>query len=187
LDNSRWLPKVIYDKESWRNRGFDIKDGAAVAARQKRLSGGNMAPKRALYYSYGEDEKCAATRKYMEESGVILQSRDLSKNPLSERELTMLLGHLKLDHFLNSSSPGYIENKLDSTQPDRSEVIKMMVADHTMIRRPIVKVGRLVIVGCDQSKISEMLQIGNNGLEPQKDPPQPAKHGRYKKSHAGRS
>ena len=147
-----------------------------------------MAPKRALYLSYGEDEKCIATRKFMEDSGVVLQARDLAKNNLSERELTMLIGHLKMDHFLNSSSPGYHENKLDSTQPERADVIKMIAADHTLLRRPIIKVGRLVLVGSDQKKISEMLQISGNGAEPVKDPPQPkGKSSRPKRAHVGRS
>ena len=146
-----------------------------------------MAPKRALYFSYGEDEKCAETRKFMENAGVILQNRDLSKNPLSERELTMLFGHLKLDHFLNTSSPNFAEHKLASTQLSRNEVIKMIAADHTLLRQPIVKVGRLVLVGCDQKKISEMLLLGGNGAEPPKDPPPPPRHSRQKKSHSGRS
>lgn len=146
-----------------------------------------MAPKRALYYSYGEDEKCSATQKFMEESGVLLQVRDLSKTPLTEREVTLLFGHLKLDHFLNSASPSYLEKKLDSTQPSRSDVIKMVAADYTLLRRPIVKVGRLVLVGCDQKKISEMLHLGGNGAEPLKDPPPPPRHNRQKKSHSGRS
>ncbi|MDH3891685.1 MAG: hypothetical protein OEV49_11425 [candidate division Zixibacteria bacterium] len=145
-----------------------------------------MAPKRALYLSYGEDEKCAATRKFMEDAGVILQIRDLSKNPLSERELTVLFGHLKVDHFLNTSAPSYQELKLDGKQPARSEIIKMVASDHTLLRRPIVKAGRLLLVGCDQKKISDMLQIGGNGAEPSKDPPQPKNHRPQKKSHAGR-
>ncbi len=146
-----------------------------------------MAPKRAIYYSYDEDEKCAETKKFMETSGVILQTRDLSKNPLSEREVTLLVGHLKMDHFLNTSGSSFREHKLDSTNPSRTDLIKMIAADHTLLRRPIVKVGRLVLVGCDQKKIAEMLQLGGNGAEPLKDPPQPAKHGRQKKSHAARS
>jgi arsenate reductase-like glutaredoxin family protein len=145
-----------------------------------------MAPKRAQYFSYGEDEKCAETRKFIEAAGINLQTRDLSKNPLSVRELTLLFGHLKLDHFLNSSAPSFRELKLDSTQPSRSELIKMIAADYTLLRQPIVKAGRLVMVGCDQKKISEMLLLGGNGAGPPKDPPQPSKHGR-KKSHAGRS
>ena len=147
-----------------------------------------MAPKRAMYISYGEDEKCDATKKFMEDSGVILQDRDLSKNHLSEFELIKLIGNLKLDHFINSSSPGYRENKLDSTQPDRIAIIKMIAADYTLLRRPIVKVGRLVLVGSDQKKISEMLQISGNGAEPVKDPPPPkSKNSRPKRIHSGRS
>lgn len=146
-----------------------------------------MAPKRAFYLSYGEDEKCAETRKFMESSGIVLQVRDVAKNPLTVRELTLLFGHLKLDHFLNTSAPSFHEQKLDSIQPSRTELIKMIAADYTLLRRPIVKAGRLVMVGCDQKKIAEMLQIGGNGKGPDKDPPQPIRHSRQKKSHAGRS
>ncbi len=146
-----------------------------------------MAPKRALYFTYGDDEKCAETRKFMEESGVILQIRDLAENPLTEGELIRLVGHLKLEHFLNPSSPNYSKHNLNNSGLCRGEIIKLMAADHTLLKRPIVKAGRLLLIGCDQAKIAEMLQLENNGSEPSKDPPQPKSNKPGKKAQTARS
>jgi arsenate reductase-like glutaredoxin family protein len=122
-----------------------------------------MPPKRATYLTYGNDERCAETRKLIEDAGVVLNVRDISEQPLSERELAELIGHLHISHFLNKMSESYSKHHLDRATPDREEVIKLIAADHTLLRRPIVKSSRLVYIGCDKRKISEMLQIGANG------------------------
>lgn len=145
-----------------------------------------MAPKRAVFMSYENDEACVEVRKYIEESGIILQVRDISKQPLTEWELTNLIGQLRIEHFLNVSAPSFGKHKLDQSLPPRNDLIKLMAEDHTLIRKPIVKAARLITVGCDKSKIAEMLQINSNGEAVVHDPPQPRNH-RHKKAHAGRS
>ena len=145
-----------------------------------------MAAKRVIFMSYGSDEACIKTRKFIEDAGVILQIRDMSEQPLTEYELNILIGQHRIGHFLNTSAPSLGKHKLDESLPPRNEIIKLMAADHTLIRRPIVKAGRLLIVGCDQRKIAEMLQISDNGDAAAVDPPQPRNH-RNKKAHAGRS
>jgi len=146
-----------------------------------------MAPKRAIFMSYGNDEACAETRKFVEDSGVILQIRDIEKEPLTEDELLALIGHLRIDHFLNTSAPGLVKHKLDRSLPPRNELIKLMAQDHTLLRRPIIKSARLITVGCDKRRIAEMLQLSNNGDRPTDDPPQPKNHRGFKKTHAARS
>lgn len=123
-----------------------------------------MAPKRATFLTYGNDEASSEMKKFIEEAGVLLNVRDIEKDPLSERELRTLIGYLQVDHFLNRLSPAYEEFKLDKMEnPSRDEVIKLMAKDHTLIRRPIVISTRLKTIGCDKKKIAEMLQIGLNG------------------------
>lgn len=122
-----------------------------------------MAPKRAIFISYGEDDGCAQTIKFIQDSGILLTIRDLGEKPFNERELLNLVGHLDIRHFLNKASDSYTSNGLDKELPDRDEIIKMMVADHTLIRKPIIKAMRLITIGCEQKKISELLQIGANG------------------------
>ncbi|HWR83386.1 MAG TPA: ArsC/Spx/MgsR family protein [Candidatus Deferrimicrobium sp.] len=122
-----------------------------------------MAPKRAQYLTYGEDDICAETRKFIEGAGVLLDVRDMSKHPLSEYELSTLIGHMEITHFLNPLSDSYEKFRLDKHLPSREDIIRLMAKDHTLIRRPIIRAARLITVGCDKRKISEMLQIGPDG------------------------
>jgi len=124
-----------------------------------------MAPKRATFLTYGNDEKSGETCKLIEEAGVLLKVRDISKEPLSRHELAQIIGHLDISHFLNSLSPAFKKNNLDKGPVDRSHILDLMASDHTLIRRPIVRTVRLTMVGCDRDKIADMLQLNANGNE----------------------
>jgi arsenate reductase-like glutaredoxin family protein len=126
-----------------------------------------MAPKRALYLTYGNDGLCSETKKFIEDAGVLLEVRDIGKDPLSEEELTKLIGHLEITHFLNTLSESYTKYRLDKNLPSRDQIIKLMAKDHTLLRRPIVKSARLLTIGCDKRKIADMLQIKTDGEAPE--------------------
>jgi len=121
-----------------------------------------MALKRATFITYGKDEACAGTKEFIEGAGIILDIRNLDEKPFTEGELRQLIGHLSISHFLNANSPAFAKRKFDEEIPSRAEVVKAMVEDHTLIRRPIIQTSRLLTVGCDHQKISEMLQISQN-------------------------
>ena len=125
-----------------------------------------MAPKRAIFLTYGNDELCAETKRFIEEAGVLLNVRDIGKKPLSEEELSNLAGNLRIKHFLNELSDSYTKYRLDKHLPERDQIIKLIVEDHTLLRRPIVKSGRLLTIGCDKHKIGAMLQIKPDGQFP---------------------
>ena len=55
-----------------------------------------MALKRAEYLTYGYDELCVEMRKFIENAGILLDVRDIAEKPLSEEELTRLIGHLQI-------------------------------------------------------------------------------------------
>lgn len=122
-----------------------------------------MALKRATFITYGKDDACVQTKEFIEGSGVVLDIRNLDEKPFSYDELSHLIGHLSLSHFVNANSPAYEKRKLDQEMPSRAELIKMMVEDHSLLRRPIIQTPRLITVGCDHQKISEMLQLSQNG------------------------
>ena len=121
-----------------------------------------MAVKNAKYLSYGNDEQCAEIRKLIEEAGVLLVVRDIEKQPLSVDELAAMLGYLEASHFLNPASDSFEKFKLDEKIPERRELIKMIAEDHTLLRRPIIRTARLLTVGCDKQKISEMLRLNSD-------------------------
>lgn len=124
-----------------------------------------MAGKRVIYISYGNDEMCLETKKFIESSGIILEIRDTSKKPLTAEELAKLVGHLDIKHFVNTASPSFKKNGLDKELPERREMIKMMADDYTLVKRPIIKSSRLITVGCDKDRIAAMLQLGADGQE----------------------
>lgn len=122
-----------------------------------------MGIKRATFFTHKTDDKCNEIQKFVEDAGVILDVRDIEKNPLTYEELEQLIGYLNINHFLNNFSDAYTKYKLDKSLPTREEVIKLMARNHNLLRRPIVKTARLMTVGCNKRKIAEMLQINYNG------------------------
>lgn len=122
-----------------------------------------MAPKRATFISYGTDDKCLETRRFIENAGIDLEVRDLLKKPFTEDEAFRLLGNWDLMVFLNPASEAFEKHGLDQKMPDRHEVARLIAADPTLLRRPIIKNSRLMTIGCDKRKIAEMLQISMNG------------------------
>lgn len=122
-----------------------------------------MAVKYAKYISYGNDEQCIEMIKFIEEAGVKLEVRDMEKQPLSADELATMLGHLEARHFLNPASDSFEKHKLAENMPPRHELVKLIAEDYTLLKRPIIKTARLLTVGCDKQKISEMLRLNGEG------------------------
>ena len=148
-----------------------------------------MAPRRARFYTTEKDERCLDTRKFIEDAGVLLDVRDIEKNPLSVDELSALYGYCDMSHFIDKMSEAYAEHGLDKKLPERDKLLELMAADYSLIRRPIIKSTRLMMVGCDKKKIAEMLQIGQNGTG---DREQPRRSHRQKRAepanfHPGKS
>ena len=121
-----------------------------------------MAVRQAKYLTYGNDEQCAEIKKFIEEAGVILDYRDIEKKPLSEDELRGIMGHLEASHFINPASDSFEKYQLAEGLPERDKLIKMVAQDHTLLRRPIIRTARLLTVGCDKQKISEMLRLNGD-------------------------
>lgn len=124
-----------------------------------------MPPKRATFITYGADEQCAATRRFIEDAGVDLDIRDLETRPLTVDEITKLVGYFNIEYFLNPLSKSFAKLGLDREMPDRFEIIKMIAQDNSLLRRPIIRTNRLFTIGCDRRRISEMLQISMNGRQ----------------------
>ena len=125
-----------------------------------------MAPKRATFMTYGDSERCSEIKKYIEDSGILLDIRDIEKEPLSEIEVDRMLGHIPMAHFLNQASPVFSKHKLDQGLKEREEMIKLIASEPTLLKRPIIRTTRLIMAGCDKKKIAEMLSIGSRRARP---------------------
>ena len=123
-----------------------------------------MVPRRAKFFKYGSDERCEEVRKFIEEAGILLDIRDLKMDPLTQGEARNLVGYLHVEHFINKMSPYYAKSGIEDVITSRDKVIDILIKEPSLIRVPIVQSARLITIGCDKSKITDMLRLDlNNG------------------------
>jgi len=122
-----------------------------------------MTLKKVKYITYDENEQCAEIRKFIESAGIVLEVRDITKKPLTQREIAELLSHFDIAHFLNPLSKTFKKYGFDKHTPKKEEIIKGILEDYTLLRRPIISSARLFTIGCNKKAIAEMLQISQNG------------------------
>lgn len=122
--------------------------------------------KEVLIYIDSKDRQCDEIKDYLEQQEVHLLIRDIKEKPLKSSEVSDILKHYDLGNFLNTESKLYKKNKLDKSMPTRKEVIKLIASDNELLRLPIIVYGRLMTVGCNQDKVSEMIMVRNNGNNP---------------------
>ncbi len=118
-----------------------------------------MVSKRAKLFKFGDDERCEEVRKFIEESGVLLDVRDLKIDPLTLTELRDLIGYLHIEHFINKNSPYYAKSGIDEVISERDKVIEILINEQSLFKVPIVQSVRLITIGCDKGKISDMLRL----------------------------
>lgn len=119
--------------------------------------------KKVVMYIKPENGQCDEVKDYLMGQDISLQVRDINADPLGQPEISRLLRHFDLKHFLNTNAKIYKRNKIDESIPAREEIINMMADDNDLLRVPILVSGRLMTVGCNREKITEMLQIRKNG------------------------
>jgi len=122
-----------------------------------------MPQKRARYITINCDDQCAETRKFIEDAGILLDFRDLGKQPMNFEEIDKLVGHINITHFLNPMSKSYQKNGLDKELPEREAIISLIAEDNTLLKHPIIQTIRLITIGSNKEKISEMFQMNSNG------------------------
>lgn len=118
-----------------------------------------MVPRRAKLFKFGNDDRCEEVRKFIEEAGVLLDIRDLKVDPLTQGEARNLVGYLHIEHFLNKMSPYYAKSGIDDVISNRDKVIDILIKEQSLFKVPIIQSARLITIGCDKSKITDMLRL----------------------------
>ncbi len=123
-----------------------------------------MVSKRAKFFMFGKEDRCEEVRKFIEDAGILLSIRDLKIDPLTLTEMHTLVGYLFIEHFVNKTSPYYAKSGVEEVINDRNKVIEILIKEQSLIKVPIVQSARLITIGCDKEKISNMLRIdAHNG------------------------
>jgi arsenate reductase-like glutaredoxin family protein len=92
------------------------------------------------------------------ELGAQLESRDLNKQPLSEKELDDLIGGRDYPTFLNARNELYRERNLAEKVPPRAGAIRLMAENPNLIKRPAVVRGAQIVLGLDEAAYRKLLQ-----------------------------
>ena len=90
--------------------------------------------------------------------GAELETRDLAKQPLGERELEELIGDRDYRLFLNPRNELYRERQMGEKPPPRREAVRLMAAHPNLIRRPLVLRGRRMALGFDEAAYRSLLK-----------------------------
>lgn len=94
----------------------------------------------------------------MLELGAELESRDLDKQPLSEKELDDLIGTRDYKTVLNSRNELYRERDMSVKTPSRAEAIRLMSKNPNLIKRPVVVRGDQMVLGLNEAAYRKLLK-----------------------------
>lgn len=94
----------------------------------------------------------------MLELGAELESRDLDKQPLSEKELDELIGGRDYKPFLNPRNELYRDRNMAEKTPSRPDAIRLMSKNPNLIKRPVLVRGEQIVLGLDEAAYRKLLQ-----------------------------
>mgnify|MGYP001309584576 FL=1 len=103
----------------------------------------------------------------LEQRGVSYRARDFFKDRFTRDELAALLARagLRPRDVLATRSRAYRDLGLAGRQVSDDELLDLMVAEPTLLRRPIVVTDHEVIVGFDARRLEALVERGSQRAE----------------------
>jgi len=106
--------------------------------------------------------RCSKSREgldILKNSGKDFSIREYLKEPLTEEELTKLLGKLKIEpEMLVRANEKIWKENFKNKKFEKVELIKVMVENPKLIERPIVEDEKLAVIGRPPSNIQYLLK-----------------------------
>jgi arsenate reductase-like glutaredoxin family protein len=90
------------------------------------------------------------------ENKVAFEEREINAKPLNEAELDALIGKRDYLGFLNSRNELYRERKMKEKPPTREQALKLMAAEPNLMKRPILAVGKDIVLGFDEEEFRKV-------------------------------
>lgn len=89
------------------------------------------------------------------QSGLELAERDYFKEPLTESELLELASLSSMSDLFAWRSPSFKKMGLSGQELSESELLKMMLEEPRLLRRPVTRVGDKLIIGSSQKMLEQ--------------------------------
>ncbi|MBN1614613.1 MAG: hypothetical protein JW950_09130 [Deltaproteobacteria bacterium] len=87
-----------------------------------------------------------------------MNERDFFKNPFSRSEMEALLKGKQASEMFNFRSPSFKELGLDRDNLEDDDLIKLMLEEPRLIRRPVVRIGGNVHFGADSKVLANLIK-----------------------------
>ena len=84
-----------------------------------------------------------------------VEERDFFKDEFTEEELRELLGDTPPSDIFSWRSPSARTLKLDREKVSAGELIRLMVEQPRLIRRPLIRTGERLFLGTDKEAMAE--------------------------------
>ena len=82
----------------------------------------------------------------------------MSKRPLTEDELRVLIGNDPIEPYLNSKNALYRERDFKNHPPSRQEALRLIAEEPNLLRRPLLVKGGERVFGFDATAWQNLLR-----------------------------
>ena len=92
----------------------------------------------------------------LSQKGITLDERDFFAQRFDERELRALIGERSVADYFSFNSPSYKKLGLSREDLSDDQLLRMMVEEPRMVRRPLIRIGDDLIVGTDKGAMERL-------------------------------
>jgi nitrogenase-associated protein len=117
------------------------------------------------YYTKLGCQTAAKQVAVLRQAGHQVEIKDLLVHPWSADELTSYFGDLPVEAWFNPASPRVKSGEIDPAAYQASAALQLMLADHLLIRRPLMESGGTRSCGFDPAKVHAWVGLA----EPEKE------------------
>ena len=82
--------------------------------------------------------------------------RDFFKEPFTKAELEKLIGDRPIAEFISTRSKSYKTTGWDNTPPTKRQAIAAILKDPTLLRRPILVIGKKLVIGWSREEYANL-------------------------------
>ena len=86
-----------------------------------------------------------------------VQERDYFKEPFNEQEIRELAGLVGIDQVFARRSPSLKQMGLAGQELDENEMVRLMLQEPKLVRRPMIRVGDQLFVGGGAAVLDSVL------------------------------
>lgn len=92
----------------------------------------------------------------LSQKGIALDERDFFSAPFSEAELRTLIGSRPVADYFSFNSPSFKKLGLSREDLSDGQLLRMMIAEPRMVRRPPILIGDELVVGTDKKAMERL-------------------------------